>query len=90
MTNIINLPLNIIKPLILQEELKVISKKFDKSNPIMVGPFVLTVNKIMKQVYAIKSFEEMVYFIQEGGDLTQEEAKRYISDLLFEQTHMYN
>ena len=90
MTNIINLPLNMIKPLVLEQELKVISKRFDKSNPIMVGPFILTVNNLMKQIYSIKSFEEMVYFVQEGGDITQEEAKQYISGLLFEQTYMYN
>ncbi len=90
MNNIINLPLDMLKPIIMESELKSLSSKIDKQDPYSIGPYVMSITKLMQQVYSIESIEEMIYFVMEGSDFTEEEAKRYISDILFEQTIMYN
>lgn len=90
MNTILNLPLNTLKPIILEEELKALKKKFEQSGPKSGGIFVLSITKLMNQIYKIQSFQEMIYFVMEGSDMTQEEAKQYISGLLFERTVIYN
>lgn len=90
MNAILNLPLNTLKPIILEEELKALNKIFEQSGSKSGGIFVLSITKLMEQIYKIQSFQEMIYFVMEGSDMTQEEAKQYISGLLFERTVMYN
>jgi len=90
MNAILNLPLNTLKPIILEEELKALNKIFEQSGSKSGGIFVLSITKLMEQIYKIQSFQEMIYFVMEGTDFTQEEAKQYISGLLFERTVMYN
>jgi hypothetical protein len=89
MDHILNIPLDMLKPIILEQEV-VVLKQLAKDNDVSYPTFCVSVNKIMTRIYKMKTFEEMVYFVMEGNDMTQEEAKIYINGCLFEKTGMYN
>jgi len=89
MDHILNIPLDMLKPIILEQEV-VVLKQLAKDNDVSYPTFCVNVNKIMTRIYKMKTFEEMVYFVMEGNDMTQEEAKIYINGCLFEKTGMYN
>lgn len=90
MSRLLNIPLDILKPIILEQELKVFSEECKKSSIMSLSTIVRFTNDLIQQVYKIQTFEELEFFVMEGNDMTREEAKTYISGILFEQEFMYN
>jgi hypothetical protein len=85
----LNIPLDMLKPIILEQEV-IALKESQKGDKVSYPTFCVSVSKIMTQIYKMKTFEEMIYFVMKGNDMTQEEAKIYINGCLFEKTGMYN
>ena len=81
--------LDIIKPIILGEELASIHKGFDENN-MSLESFCKRINEIIIKVDRMSSFSELIYFIMEGTDFSEEESQNYISNLYFESTNQFN
>lgn len=89
MSDILNIPLMMLKPIMINAEIDVLKQKFIERQ-IKGASFVMSTFKVVEQISRIQTFGEMVYFVMEGNDMTEDEAKTYISGLFFEKTLMYN
>ena len=87
--DILNIPLEMVKPAILNQELKAMNKSFNEET-MSLGDYCRRVNSVVNQVYAMSSFSELIYFKMEGTDFTEEESQSYISNLYFEQSFQFN
>lgn len=78
-----------MKPILLHSEMKPLHEHF-KGETMSVKQFCRASNKLMVNITNMKTMGEMVYFVMENTDFTQEEAMTYINNLYFDETFQYN